>query len=172
MVKQSLIPVRGKNLQNQIREFLPYWDSNCGTLRYCARSSLLDHSDPLIKVSLLLLFLHFSLFDPNTTFLIKNRNNYWFFVFTSIEGTSARVNLENTRTSTKQMRLDRPPAKIWSKSYSNRLLINFCDLIPVVRSIVATISIRIRIQILILNLIYIENWSIMVKIIDKSSRFW
>ena len=71
----------------------------------------------------------------------------------------------------KLMQLDRPPAKIRSKSYLNQLLIDFCDTNPAVRSIIATISIRIRIQILILNLIYTENWSIMVKIIDKSSRF-
>ena len=73
--------------------------------------------------------------------------------------------------NTKLMGLDLPPAKIRSKSYSNQLLIHFCDLIPAVRSIVAMISIQIRIQILILNLIYIKNWSIMVIIIDISRRF-
>ena len=77
------------------------------------------------------------------------------------------------------MRLNQPPAKIWSKSYLNRLLINFCNSIPAVRSIVATISIQIRIQILILNLIlyqkkvdFIKNWSNLIKNRDKIDNFW
>ena len=40
------------------------------------------------------------------------------------------------------MQLDRPPAKIRSKSDSNRLLIDFFDPISAVPSIVETISIR------------------------------
>ena len=44
--------------------------------------------------------------------------------------------------SSKLMRLDRPPAKTRSKSYSNWLLIDFFDPISAVRSIVATISIQ------------------------------
>ena len=63
----------------------------------------------------------------------------------------------------KLMQLDRPPAKIRSKSYSNCLLIDFCDSIPAVRSIVATISIQFRIQILILNSILYQKTSMYIK---------
>ena len=59
----------------------------------------------------------------------------------------------------KLMRLDLGRPEIRSKLYSNRLLIDFFDPNLPVRSIVATISIRIRIQISIFNLIYIENLS-------------
>ena len=45
------------------------------------------------------------------------------------------------------MRLDRGRPEIRSKSYCNRLLIDLCDSIPAVRSIVATISIRIQTKI-------------------------
>ena len=65
----------------------------------------------------------------------------------------------------KLIRCNRPPANIRSKSDSDRLLINFSDLNLAIRSIVATISFRIWIQISILNLIYIENWS-------KNDNFW
>ena len=62
------------------------------------------------------------------------------------------------------MRLDWPPAKIRSKSYLNQLLIDFCDSIPAVRSIVATILIQIRTQILILKSILYRKSSILSKI--------
>ena len=62
------------------------------------------------------------------------------------------------------MRLDRPPAKIRSKSYPNRLLIDFFDPISAGRSIVATISIQnpdhyIKSSSILIekSLIYIEN---------------
>ena len=64
----------------------------------------------------------------------------------------------------KLMGLDRPPAKIRSKSYLNRLLVDFCDSIPAVRSIVVTISIRIRTQISILKSILNRKSSILSKI--------
>ena len=51
------------------------------------------------------------------------------------------------RFPTKLMRSNRGHAEIRSKSYSNRLLIYFFDPNLPVRSIIATISIRIRIQI-------------------------
>ena len=51
----------------------------------------------------------------------------------------------------KLMRSNQGLVKIHSKSYSNQLLTDFCNSIPAVRSIVATIYIRIRIQISIIN---------------------
>ena len=69
------------------------------------------------------------------------------------------------------MRLDRGRPEIGSKLYSNQLLIDFFDPNLRVRSIVETILIQIRIQISILYSIYIENSSIMVKIIDISRHF-
>ena len=66
------------------------------------------------------------------------------------------------------MRLDQPPAKIRSKSYSNRLLIEFFDPISAVQSIVATILIQIR------N-IYIEYSSILFgksSILSKIGQIW
>ena len=48
----------------------------------------------------------------------------------------------------KLMRSKRPPAKIRSKSYSNRILSDFFDPISAVRSIVAMFSIWIQISIL------------------------
>ena len=69
---------------------------------------------------------------------------------------------------TKLMRLDQPPAKIRSKSYSNQLLINFFDPISAVRSMVATILIQIR-------TIYIEYRSILYQkssILSKIYRIW
>ena len=70
------------------------------------------------------------------------------------------------------MRSNQGHTKIRSKSYSNWLLIHFFDPNLHVWSIDAAISIRIWIQILILNSIYIKNWSIMFIIIDISRRFW
>ena len=62
------------------------------------------------------------------------------------------------------MRLDRGRPEIQSKSYSNRLLIDFCNSIPAVRSIVATILIQIRTEINRKRSIYIKNSSILSKI--------
>ena len=73
------------------------------------------------------------------------------------------------------MQLDRPWAKFWSKSYSNRLLINFFDLNLAVRSIVATISIQFRSTIGWNRSILIDNWSIYIDNIiffDIYRRFW
>ena len=47
-----------------------------------------------------------------------------------------------TAIQIKLMRLDRPPAKIRSKSYSNRLLIDFYYPNLAVRSVIATILIQ------------------------------
>ena len=75
----------------------------------------------------------------------------------------------------KLMQLDRGRPEIQSKSYSNQLLIDFCNSIPAVRSIVSTISIRIwteinriRTEINWKQSIYIENSSILSKI----GRIW
>ena len=59
----------------------------------------------------------------------------------------------------KLMRSNRPPAKIRSKSFSNRLLIDFFNPNLLLKSIKIVATIQIRTQILILNLIYIKNWS-------------
>ena len=68
------------------------------------------------------------------------------------------------------MRLDRGWPEIRSKSYWNRLLIDFCDSISAVRTIVATISIQIRNEInqiwtdIICKLsIYIKNVSNLIE---------
>ena len=66
------------------------------------------------------------------------------------------------------MRLDRGRPEIRSKSYSNRLLIDFFDPNLPVRSIVATISIQIRIQIYQKILI----WSKIHRIWSKICRIW
>ena len=58
-------------------------------------------------------------------------------------------------------------AKIQSKSYSNRLLIDFCNSIPAVRSIVAMISIQIRSQILNLTSNLVEFYQILIKKLPK-----
>ena len=68
----------------------------------------------------------------------------------------------------KLMRFDRSPSKIRSKSYLNWLLINFFDPNLGVRSIVATISIRIQ-------TIYIKSSSILYQkssILSKIGRIW
>ena len=79
---------------------------------------------------------------------------------------------------TKLMQLDQPPAKIRSKSDSNRLLIDFFDPISAVRSIVATISIRIRAFISTYRSnfnrkrsIFIKNWSNLSQNVDFGRRF-
>ena len=69
---------------------------------------------------------------------------------------------------TKLMRSNRGHAKIRSKSYSNWLLIDFCDSIPAVWSIVATISIRIRTQISNLT----SNLYRKSSILPKIGRIW
>ena len=78
-----------------------------------------------------------------------------FDCFFSVEEVECQKNDKNIifrHLSCKLMRLDRLPAKFQSKSYSNRLLIDFFDPNLPVRSIVATILIRIWIQISILKL--------------------
>ena len=81
-----------------------------------------------------------------------------------------RVEWKRQSMFSKLIRLDRPPAKIWSKSDSNRLLINFYDPISAVRSIVATILIRnsdhyIESSLILIkkSLIYIENYDLYQK---------
>ena len=64
----------------------------------------------------------------------------------------------------KLMRLDRGRPEIQSKSYSNWLLIDFCNSIPAVRSIVATILIRIRTDINQIRMRLIENGRFISKI--------
>ena len=77
------------------------------------------------------------------------------------------------------MRLDQGRPEILSKSYSNLLLIDFCDSIPAVRSIVATILIRIRTEINRIwteinrkRSIYIENCQFYRKLVkfDRKSQ--
>ena len=57
------------------------------------------------------------------------------------------------------MRLNRPPVLICFKSYSNRLLIDFYDLNLAADFTRRDDPIRIRIRILSLDSIYVENWS-------------
>ena len=52
-----------------------------------------------------------------------------------IVGIKRELNLFNHQQNIKLMWLDRPPAKFWSKSYSNQLLIDFFDPNLAVRSI-------------------------------------
>ena len=66
-------------------------------------------------------------------------------------------NLDGWSTWTKLMRLDRPPSKIRSKLYSNRLLIDFFDPNLGHQSIVLMISIQIRSFISKYRSIYIKN---------------
>ena len=61
------------------------------------------------------------------------------------------------------MRLDQPPAKIRSKSDSNRLLINFFDPISAIRSIVGTITIQNPDHYIKSNSILIKKWSNLIK---------
>ena len=82
----------------------------------------------------------------------------------------------------KLMRSNQGHAKIQSKLYLNWLLIGFCDSIPAVQSIIPTISIQIRTQILNLtsNLvefdwILIEKWPklpIFRPKMANSTKFW
>ena len=72
----------------------------------------------------------------------------------------------------KLMRLDRPWAKFWSKSYSNCLLINIFNPNLGVRSIFSTISIWFRSTIGQNWSILVDNWSIYIKnVFDINRRF-
>ena len=62
-------------------------------------------------------------------------------------------------SQSKLMRLDRPPAKIRSKSYSNWLLIDFCDPNLMLKSIEIVATIWIRTFISKIRSLYIKNWS-------------
>ena len=82
---------------------------------------------------------------------------------------SADRNLELNYT--KLMRLDRGRPKIRSKSYSNRLLIDFFNPNSALRSIVPTISIQIRTQIWIRNLKSMTEFDFIFKFISKIIEF-